>query len=63
MKKKSLVKKNQKPIMSNDLKMALEIFPDIVKRNQKAARFKNKIIKNFLSVSDEIWGKPNGKKT
>lgn len=41
--------------VSKELQAAIDLFPKIVKRNIKAAREKQRIIKNFLSVKDEIY--------
>lgn len=57
MKKKKKINSNSsidlKP--SKELQRAIDLVPKIVKRNEKAAKEKAKIRKNFESVRDKIF--------
>lgn len=58
MNKKTIKKKNtgsNKVVADKELQSAIELFPKIVKKNEKAAREKQRIIKNFLSVKNKIF--------
>ena len=59
MKKVKKIKKEkaEKLIPSKELQRAFDLMPKIVKRNEKAAKEKQKIIKNFRSVTSKIFAK------
>ena len=48
-------KMKKKLVPSRELQDAIDLFPKIVKRNEKAAREKKRIMKNFLSVKNKIY--------
>lgn len=41
--------------MDKDLKRAIDNFPKVVKAQEKAAKEKQRIIKNFLSVKAKVY--------
>lgn len=49
--------KQEKITTSKELQKAFDLMPKIVKRNEKAAKEKQKIIKNFRSVASKIFVK------
>ncbi len=49
-------KKSDKPIPSKELQKAIDLFPKILKRNEKAAKEKARIRKNFEKARKEIFG-------
>ncbi len=55
--KKTKKEKIEKLIPSKELQKAFDLMPKIVKRNEKAAKEKAKIIKNFRSVEHKIFAK------
>lgn len=48
-------KKKDALVVTKELQTAIDLFPKIVKRNEKAARIKSRITKNFLSVKNKIY--------